>query len=48
MVIFQADSEDDAEEIVANDPVVTHKVMDARLFPYNIAVLSPAILKAQI
>ena len=44
IVILTADSESEAEEIVANDPAVKHGLMDARLFPYRIAVLSDSIV----
>ena len=40
IVIFVADSEDLAAEIVRNDPAVRHRVMQAELFPYRIALWS--------
>lgn len=46
IVILVAASETAAQEIVSNDPAVSHNVMHAQLFPYRIAVLSQAISKA--
>lgn len=37
IVIFRADSEEAAREIVANDPAVKGGVMHAELFPYRVA-----------
>ncbi|MDH3589983.1 MAG: YciI family protein [Gammaproteobacteria bacterium] len=45
IVILQAESETVAKGIVAADPAVEHGVMDAQLFPYQIAVLSDSIKK---
>ena len=38
IVIFRADSEEAAQEIVANDPAVKGGVMRAELFPYRVAL----------
>jgi uncharacterized protein YciI len=38
LVIFEADSEEEARGIMSQDPAVSHKVMRAQLFPYRIAV----------
>ena len=40
IVIFVADSEEAAQQIVANDPAVKNQVMRAQLFPYRIAYTS--------
>jgi uncharacterized protein YciI len=40
IVIFTAASEADAKEIMQNDPAVTKGVMNAELFPYQIALWS--------
>lgn len=40
IVIFVADSEEAARQIVAADPAVQNKVMRAELFPYRIAYTS--------
>ena len=40
IVIFRAESDDEAESIVQNDPAVKHKVMRAELFPYRIALMA--------
>lgn len=39
IVIFSADSEDEARSIMQNDPAVQQKVMRAELFPYRVALL---------
>lgn len=39
LIIFKANSEAAAREIVQNDPGVKHKVFRAELFPYRIAVM---------
>ena len=43
IVILQAESKGIARDIMTSDPAVRHGVMDARLFPFNIAVLSQHI-----
>ena len=40
IVIFVADSEEAAKQIVAADPAVRNQVMRAELFPYRIAYTS--------
>ncbi len=40
IVIFTADSEEKAREIMLADPAVKKKVFRAELFPYRIALLS--------
>ncbi len=40
IVIFVADSEEAAQQIVADDPAVKNQVMRAELFPYRIAYTS--------
>lgn len=40
IVIFRADSPEQARGIVENDPVVKNKVMRAELYPYRIALLN--------
>jgi uncharacterized protein YciI len=39
IMIFQAASETEAQEIMANDPAVKNGVMAARLFPFRIALM---------
>ena len=41
IVIFEAESEKAAQEIVGNDPAVANNVMRAELFPYRIALMAP-------
>lgn len=43
IVIFVAESEAAAAEIVRNDPAVRHGVMRAELFPYRIALWSRTV-----
>ena len=40
IIIFRAESEDQAREIVRNDPAVKNNVMRAELYPYRIALLN--------
>ncbi len=40
IVIFNADSDEDARDIMDNDPSVSSGVMRARLFPYRVALIS--------
>ena len=40
IVIFKADSEKHAKQIVAADPVVRQGVMRAELYPYRVALLT--------
>ncbi len=42
IVIFNADSESAAREIMENDPAVKQCVMKATLFPYSVALMSKA------
>ena len=39
IIIFKAELEDQAREIVRNDPAVKNNVMRAELYPYRIALL---------
>lgn len=39
IVIFEANSEDEAREIMETDPAVTGKIMTAVLFPYRVALI---------
>ena len=41
IVIFAADSEAEAAELMRNDPAVSSGVMRAELFPYRTALWSP-------
>jgi uncharacterized protein YciI len=41
IVVFQAKSEDDARQIMLDDPAVKHGVMTAELFPYRVAFRRP-------
>ncbi len=38
LVIFQAESEETARELMENDPAVRNDVMRAEVFPYSIAL----------
>ena len=40
IVIFEAESEQDANVIMENDPAVKEKVMTAELFPYRVALMA--------
>ena len=40
IVVFEANSEEAAKEIVAADPAVKAEVMRAELFPYSVALWS--------
>jgi uncharacterized protein len=42
IVVFVAASEAAAGELVQNDPAVKHGIMSAELFPYRVALWSPA------
>lgn len=45
IVIFQAESERDAQAIMGNDPAVVKGVMSAKLFPYRIALMGEAFVE---
>lgn len=40
IIIFEADSEEAAQALVAGDPAVSQGVMRAELFPYRIALMA--------
>jgi uncharacterized protein YciI len=40
IVIFKAESEDAAREVMNNDPAVRHGVMKATLFPFRVSLIS--------
>ena len=40
IVILATQSEDEAQEIVKNDPAVKERVMRAELYPYSIALMA--------
>ncbi len=40
IVIFQAESEKAARQVVNNDPAVRQRVMRAELYPYRIALMA--------
>ena len=42
IAIFCADSDEDAQRMMANDPAVKNGVMRAELFPYRVGILAPA------
>jgi len=42
IVVFQAASEAEAQEIMTHDPAVKNGVMRARLFPFRIALMQSA------
>jgi uncharacterized protein len=39
IVIFEADNNEEAEEIMEKDPAVAKGIMTAKLFPYRVALL---------
>ena len=41
IIIFRAQSEEEARAVVGNDPAVRQGVMRAELFPYRIALMAP-------
>ncbi len=41
LVIFNAESDAAAQTIVANDPVIRHRVMRSEWYPYRIALWKP-------
>lgn len=40
IVVFNADSEDAARQVMENDPAVKHGVMRAALYPYRVALMA--------
>ncbi len=40
IIVFFAESDEEAESIVQNDPAVKNKIMRAELFPYRIALMA--------
>lgn len=42
IIIFRAESEAAAQQIVQSDPAIQHRVMRAELFPFRIALLGQA------
>jgi uncharacterized protein YciI len=40
IIIFRAAHEEAAQQIMENDPAVKHGVMDAKLYPYRIALMA--------
>jgi uncharacterized protein YciI len=42
VVIFRADSEEEAQRFMASDPAVAASVMNAELFPFRVALLADA------
>jgi len=41
IVIFKTTSEDAARKVMENDPAVKQGVMNAELFPYRVALITP-------
>lgn len=39
IVILEVDSEEEARELMENDPAVKEGVMEATLFPYRVALI---------
>lgn len=39
IVIFEADSEEEAKLIMESDPAVAEGIMNAELFPYRVALM---------
>ena len=46
IVLFAAETEEAARALMDADPAVERGVMSAELFPYRIAIVSPAIVDA--
>ena len=46
IVVFEAESEDAARELVRNDPAVRASVFRAELFPYRVALVGPGLVAA--
>lgn len=44
IVIFNAESDEQAREIACNDPAVQRRVMRAEVYPYRIALVEPGNL----
>lgn len=42
VVIFEADSEEDARHFMSEDDAVKEKIMTAQLFPFSVALIRPA------
>jgi uncharacterized protein YciI len=42
IVIFNANSDEEAQAIMSNDPAVHYGVMSAKLFPYRVALIREA------
>lgn len=47
LVIFQTETEDEARQIMKNDPAVVQNVMSAKLFPYRIVLINDKIVEGQ-
>lgn len=43
IVIFKADSEEEAQSIMKNDPAVAEGIMTAELFPYRVALMKGSV-----
>jgi len=43
IVIFKADSEEEAQSIMKNDPGVAEGIMTAELFPYRVALMKGSV-----
>lgn len=43
IVIFEADSEDEAIHIMNDDPAVAEGIMKAELFPYRVALMKDSV-----
>lgn len=39
IVIFEADSEEEAQSVLLSDPAVAEGIMKAELFPYRVAIM---------
>lgn len=39
IVIFEADSEEEAKSVLLSDPAVAEGIMEAELFPYRVAIM---------
>ncbi|MGI6577187.1 MAG: YciI family protein [Eubacteriales bacterium] len=43
IVIFEADSEEEARSIMESDPAVAEGIMKAELFPYRVALIKDSV-----
>ena len=47
IVIFEADSEEEARQVMKDDPAVAEGIMRAELFPYRVALMKDSVSKPE-